>query len=53
MSAQWHTLGIVPRLLRRVFLPLLAVLLVVAVAASVLGLGLTRRSFPQVDGEVH
>lgn len=52
MSAQWHTLGIVPRLLRRVFLPLLAVLLVVAVAASVLGLGLTRRSFPQVDGEV-
>lgn len=51
-SAQWHTLVIVPRMMRRVFLPLVAVLLVVCVAASVLGLGLTRRSFPEVDGEV-
>lgn len=43
---------IVPRLLRRVLLPALAVLLVVAVAASVLGVGVSRRSFPQTEGEL-
>ncbi|MGB6021760.1 MAG: penicillin acylase family protein [Ornithinimicrobium sp.] len=40
------------RLLRRVLVPALAVLVVVAVAASVLGVGLSRRSFPQAEGEV-
>ncbi len=33
-------------------MPALAVLVVVAVAASVLGVGLSRRSFPQAEGEV-
>ncbi|MGB3184758.1 MAG: penicillin acylase family protein [Ornithinimicrobium sp.] len=41
-----------PRLLRRAVVPAIAVLVVVAVAASVLGVGLARRSFPQVSGEV-
>ncbi|MGB3829760.1 MAG: penicillin acylase family protein [Ornithinimicrobium sp.] len=41
-----------PRLLRRVLLPALAVLVVVAVAASVLGVGVARRSFPQTEGEL-
>ncbi len=43
---------IVPRLLRRVLLPALAALVVVAVAASVLGVGLSRRSFPQTEGQL-
>ncbi len=42
----------VPRLLRRILVPALAVFVVVAVAASVLAVGVTRRSFPQTDGEV-
>ncbi len=33
-------------------MPALAVLVVVAVAASVLGVGLSRRSFPQTEGEL-
>ncbi|MGB5952363.1 MAG: penicillin acylase family protein, partial [Ornithinimicrobium sp.] len=41
-----------PRLLRRAVVPTIAVLVVVAVAASVLAVGLARRSFPQVSGEV-
>lgn len=48
----WHTLGIVPRLLRRAVVPAIAVLVVVAIAASVLGVGLVRRSFPQISGEL-
>lgn len=48
----WHTLGNVPRLLRRAVVPVIAVLVVVAVAASVLAVGLARRSFPQLSGEV-
>ena len=43
----------VPRsVLRRVVIPVVAVLVLVAVAAAVLGVGLVRRSFPQVDGEL-
>ncbi len=37
---------------RRFVLPLVAVLVVVAVAAAVLGVGLVRRSFPQASGEL-
>lgn len=33
-------------------MPLVAVLVVVLVAATVLGVGLTRRSFPQTDGRI-
>ncbi len=44
--------SMVPRLLRRILVPALAVFVVVAVAASVLAVGVTRRSFPQTDGEV-
>lgn len=39
-------------LLRRVTAPVVAVLVVVLVAGTVLGVGLTRRSFPQVAGEL-
>ncbi|WP_109473373.1 penicillin acylase family protein [Ornithinimicrobium cavernae] len=39
-------------LLRRVVVPLAAALVLVMVAAGVLGVGLVRRSFPQVDGEL-
>ncbi len=43
----------VPRsLLRRVLVPLAAALVLVIVAAFVLGVGLVRRSFPQSDGEL-
>ncbi len=53
---QWGTgvtyPSMVPRLLRRILVPALAVFVVVAVAASVLAVGVTRRSFPQTDGEV-
>jgi penicillin G amidase len=42
----------VPRLLRRVLVPLAAVLAVVLVAATVLGVGLVRRSFPVTEGEL-
>ncbi|QDO89812.1 penicillin acylase family protein [Ornithinimicrobium ciconiae] len=38
--------------LRRVVVPVIAALILVLVAAAVLGVGLTRRSFPQVDGEL-
>ncbi len=51
-SSGWHTLGVVPRLLRRVLVPLVAVLVVVLVAATVLGVGLARRSFPVVEAEL-
>jgi len=44
--------SMVPRLLRRILVPALAVFVVVAVAASVLAVGVTRRSFPQTEGEV-
>ncbi|WP_114907498.1 penicillin acylase family protein [Ornithinimicrobium murale] len=39
-------------LLRRVVVPLAATLVLVIVAAFVLGVGLVRRSFPQADGEL-
>lgn len=43
----------VPRsVLRRVVVPVIAALVLVVVAAAVLGVGLARRSFPQVDGEL-
>ena len=48
----WHTLKGVPRLLRRVLIPAVAILVVVAVAAAVLGVGLSRRSFPQTEGQL-
>ncbi|MGO0577916.1 penicillin acylase family protein [Ornithinimicrobium panacihumi] len=35
---------------QRVAVPLVAILVVVVVAAAVIGVGLTRRPFPQVDG---
>jgi penicillin amidase len=37
---------------QRLTVPLLASLVVLAVAAAVLGVGLTRRAFPQTDGEL-
>ncbi|MGB7449159.1 MAG: penicillin acylase family protein [Ornithinimicrobium sp.] len=40
------------RLLRRVLLPAVAIIVVVAVAASVLSVGLSRRSFPQTEGRL-
>lgn len=43
----------VPRsVLRRVVVPVIAALVLVTVAAGVLGVGLARRSFPQLDGEI-
>ncbi len=41
-----------PSLIRRVLVPLAAVLVVVLVAATVLGVGLSRRSLPQTDGQI-
>jgi len=38
--------------LRRVVVPVIAALILVTVAAGVLGVGLVRRSFPQVSGEL-
>ncbi|GAA1138188.1 penicillin acylase family protein [Ornithinicoccus hortensis] len=38
--------------LRRVLLPLVAILVIVLVAAAVLGVGLVRRSFPQTAGDL-
>nr|WP_306254503.1 penicillin acylase family protein [Ornithinimicrobium cryptoxanthini] len=38
--------------MRRVIVPLVAALVLVTAAAGVLGVGLVRRSFPQVDGEL-
>nr|WP_281497456.1 penicillin acylase family protein [Ornithinimicrobium sp. F0845] len=38
--------------MRRVVVPVIAALILVTVAAGVLGVGLVRRSFPQVSGEL-
>lgn len=38
---------------QRVAVPVVAILVVVSVATAVLGVGLTRRSFAQVSGEIH
>ncbi|MDQ3527094.1 MAG: penicillin acylase family protein [Actinomycetota bacterium] len=40
------------KLLRRVLVPVVAIVVLVLVAGSVLGVGLARRSFPQTAGEI-